>query len=152
MWVFGYGSLMWDRWETRFAAQRMIRAGLAGYRRSFNKASLVNWGTRDLPGPTLGLEPSESEKCIGCAFQFSDAARSQILGYLQQREGKSFSLEELVVQIEGEPDVFAIVPVNDRLGPTYLGARRIEDLVSLAARASGKAAVVSSMSARYAGT
>ncbi len=51
MWVFGYGSLMWDQWEQQFGGIRVDRAALVNYRRSFNKASTGNWGTQDLPAP-----------------------------------------------------------------------------------------------------
>lgn len=39
MWVFGYGSLMWDGWEQEFGCLRRCVAVLKGYRRTFNKAS-----------------------------------------------------------------------------------------------------------------
>jgi cation transport regulator ChaC len=38
MWVFGYGSLMWDHWETQFGCLRSLVADLPGYQRVFNKA------------------------------------------------------------------------------------------------------------------
>ncbi|RVQ67534.1 hypothetical protein EKN06_06125 [Croceicoccus ponticola] len=44
MWVFGYGSLMWDNWQTSYGGANGVLATLKGYERSFNKASKVNWG------------------------------------------------------------------------------------------------------------
>jgi cation transport regulator ChaC len=46
MWVFGYGSLMWDGWEQALGGQRADGAVLPDYRRSFNKKSTRNWGRR----------------------------------------------------------------------------------------------------------
>ena len=56
MWVFGYGSLMWGSWETKFQGTNQGKARLRGYHRAFNKKSTRNWGMRDAPCPTLGLE------------------------------------------------------------------------------------------------
>ena len=56
VWVFVYGSLMWHSWETQFQGTCKGKAILKGYHRSFNKKSTRNWGTRDAPFPTLGLE------------------------------------------------------------------------------------------------
>ena len=72
MWVFGYGSLMWDGWEKAFGGIRIDQAVLNGFHRSFNKNSVKNWGTRSVPCPTLGLEPAEGDQCVGTAFEFSD--------------------------------------------------------------------------------
>ena len=55
MWVFGYGSLMWDGWQTEHGCIRMVKATLRGYRRAFNKASVRNWGTRERPAPTVNI-------------------------------------------------------------------------------------------------
>jgi hypothetical protein len=46
VWVFSYGSLMCDGWETSWGCQHRSIATLAGFRRIFNKGSVVNWGTK----------------------------------------------------------------------------------------------------------
>ena len=78
MWVFGYGSLMWDGWERDFGGSRTDRAVLSGYRRSFNKKSVSNWGTSKSPGPTLGLEPDAAGECIRMVFEIPDAQRRAV--------------------------------------------------------------------------
>jgi cation transport protein ChaC len=49
MWVFGYGSLMWDGWQTKHACIRRVPAELDGYSRAFNKASVRYWGSKNHP-------------------------------------------------------------------------------------------------------
>jgi len=65
MWIFGYGSLMGDGWEEAFGCLRRTIAVLDGYRRTFNKASTKNWGSKEAPCPTLGLEEIEGGVCKG---------------------------------------------------------------------------------------
>ena len=55
MWVFTYGSLMFEGWERAGGYAVRTKAELQGYSRVFNKASLRNWGTRQFPCPTLNL-------------------------------------------------------------------------------------------------
>ena len=55
VWVFGYDSLMWDNWETGHGCLRHVVAVFPGFRRTFNKASVNHWGTKDKPCPTFNL-------------------------------------------------------------------------------------------------
>jgi glutathione-specific gamma-glutamylcyclotransferase len=60
MWVFGYGSLVWDSWSERFGCLRRVTAELPGFRRSFDKGSVRNWGSRqEREGKGFGLQPVE---------------------------------------------------------------------------------------------
>ena len=59
MWVFAYGSLMWDDWEKEFSGRRQDGVVLNHFKRAFTKKSLLNWGTRERPCPTLGLADME---------------------------------------------------------------------------------------------
>lgn len=87
MWIFGYGSLMWDGWEATFNCIRRERAVLAGYARSFTKASIKNWGTKSAPGPTLRVIADPKSECHGVAFEFDDRRSHHALAYLRKREG-----------------------------------------------------------------
>src|SRR5262245_52821166 len=108
MWVFGYGSLMWDGWEVDARGTRFDGAVLSGYRRAFNKKSVENWGTSEAPGPTLGLEPGDAASCTGTAFEFPDTQRAAIEGLLRRREGRSFSLVALPVRLPDGREVQAL--------------------------------------------
>jgi cation transport protein ChaC len=139
MWVFGYGSLMWDGWETALQGTRTDHAVLSGYRRSFNKKSTERWGTPNRPGPTLGLEPDGAAHCTGTAFEFPEARRAAVLDTLRSREGESFTLPELSVTLPDGRTVQAVTPVNDRSKRTYIGKASLGDRVAMARVAEGGA-------------
>src|ERR1700730_4305517 len=97
MWVFGYGSLMWDGWEAAYNCVRREPAELAGYCRTFNKASTRNWGTKACPGATLNLTKAEGKVCCGIAFRFPEKSRDVVVTELRKREGSAFDLRELSI-------------------------------------------------------
>ena len=101
MWVFGYGSLVWEGWEVKFAGKGYERARLDNYHRSFNKKSTRNWGTPQNPGPTLGLEPQQGSQCVGTAFKFPHEQCQEIKAFLREREGPSYELKSLTVPVVG---------------------------------------------------
>ncbi len=137
MWVFGYGSLMWDEWEKKFDGTRHDNSIILNYHRDFNKKSIVNWGTRQNPGPTLGLDVETGSECIGCAFEFPDEKREQILEYLKGREGESFSLSEMDVILENGASVKAFTPINSHTSHTYIGTLNINQRAQMAKHAIG---------------
>lgn len=139
MWIFGYGSLMWDSWELSFGCLRKEEAELQSFRRDFNKASVFRWGSRAAPGPTLGIEPDEHACCIGVAFEFSDDPSDEILRYLKKRESSDFSLEEGTVHLRDGTLATAKIPTNDRHARTYIGDKSIAERAGMARVAAGKA-------------
>ncbi len=81
LWVFGYGSLMWD---PGFEFQCMRPAMLYGYHRAFCVWSHHYRGTVARPGLVLGLSPGGS--CRGLAFRVSADHRDAVVDYLYRRE------------------------------------------------------------------
>jgi cation transport protein ChaC len=92
MWVFGYGSLMWDGWQAEHRCLRTVKATLLRYRRAFNKASVKNWGSRERAGPTLNIIEDPAGSCVGFAFEFPDEQRREVMAALVAREGRNFEL------------------------------------------------------------
>ena len=111
MWIFGYGSLMGDGWEMKLGCLRHCVATLGGYRRTFNKPSTTNRGTKEFPCPTLNLEKDEAAVCRGVAFEFSDDRQDEVRNYLHDREGKAFPLEPVMIRLEDDVEVQAHVPL-----------------------------------------
>lgn len=135
MWVFGYGALMWDSWETKHGCTRRVLADLPGYCRRFDKASVRNWGTKAIPGPTLNLSKLDTGVCRGMAFQFPDAQKLKILFYLNEREGKAFPLYEVVVRLEDQSKVSALVPIYN--GKNVIEGKTAKELAAMVLAASG---------------
>ncbi|MFC1740112.1 gamma-glutamylcyclotransferase [Pseudomonadota bacterium] len=138
MYVFGYGSLMVDGWEHKFSGMKHAGATLRNYRRSFNKSSTSNWGTRSKPCPTLGLEPKEGAECIGCVLEFADSSKSDVMTYLRGREGKSFSFEIVEVMLADGSEISAVTSVNDLSAKSYMGDLSVAERQALVRDAEGK--------------
>jgi len=81
MWIFGYGSLMWD---PGFEFEERQPALLHGYHRAFCLHSIRYRGTPERPGLVLGLAPGGS--CKGRAFRVAASNIEAVIEYLHERE------------------------------------------------------------------
>lgn len=136
MYVFTYGSLMWDGWEEAFGCTSKEVATLAGYRRDFSKASIRNWGTPQNPAPTLGLCASQNSECVGMVFEFPELQRDRVWRELSYREA-GFALEEKQVVLASGSRAAAVVAVNDPTTDSFIGDRPLEDRARQARTARG---------------
>lgn len=135
MWVFGYGSLMWDGWEQKLGCLRRPEADLNGYCRIFNKASVRNWGSKMTPGPTLNLQASPGGSCRGIAFEFPDDKGAAVMDALKDREG-GFDLNPLPVRLTDGTPVAAITPIYS--GKNIITGKSLDEIVAMIAAARGK--------------
>ncbi len=81
LWVFAYGSLMW---QPGFPFLEARRARLEGYARAFCIYSLHYRGTERRPGLVLGLKRGGT--CEGVAFRVADDEAARVRAYLHARE------------------------------------------------------------------
>jgi cation transport protein ChaC len=86
VWVFGYGSPMWD---PGFPHVEMQPALLRGYHRALCIYSRFHRGTLERPGLVLGLDRGGS--CRGMAFRVGGGNARAVLGYLDERELVSYA-------------------------------------------------------------
>jgi cation transport protein ChaC len=135
MWIFGYGSLMWDDWETKKLSSRRAIATLLKFRRAFNKASVKNWGDRVNPGPTLQVVPDPTGQLKGVAFEFPDEQSSNVLKAVKEREGPNFELRELEVVLDDGNRVKALVPIYT--GRFVIPNKSMAELAAMAKIAKG---------------
>jgi glutathione-specific gamma-glutamylcyclotransferase len=96
MWVFGYGSLLWN---PGFAFTTAKLVSLDGYRRSFCMSSIHHRGTRENPGLVLALGSSEGFSCKGVAFHVKEPEQQSTLDYLRERELISSAYLEAEVKV-----------------------------------------------------
>ena len=126
---------MWDNWESGYGCSRKSIALLNGYRRTFNKASTHNRGTKKAPCPTLNLEKEAAGTCKGMAFEFPDERGRDVLGYLEKREGADFQLEPHSVRLDDDTDVQAHVPVYH--GKNLISSAGLKEKAAMVRNATG---------------
>lgn len=83
MWVFGYGSLLWN---PGFEIAEQAVARLDGWHRSFCMRSIHHRGTEEKPGLVLALDAEEGAHCQGLALKVAEGQEAQTLEYLRERE------------------------------------------------------------------
>jgi cation transport protein ChaC len=136
LWVFAYGSLMWN---PCFEAAERRRGSLKGYRRRFNFWTMVARGTRTRPGLGLGLEPDPAATCVGIAYRIGEARADQDSHALWKREMYSGVYRPTWVAVETDRGlVDAITFVLDPSHPQYAGELNRAERAAIIAAATGK--------------
>ncbi len=140
LWIFGYGSLLWD---PGFAWSDRRLARLDGFRRSFCMRSIHHRGTVSRPGLVLALDAAPDTEpdahCTGIAFELAPQIAEETLEYLRARELISAAYLETVQQIVLDCGrlVPAVVYVIDRAHDQYCGALPLEEQARIIAVAHG---------------
>lgn len=139
MWVFGYGSLIWNPGFP--VAERQI-ARLHGWHRRFCMWSIHHRGTVDAPGLVLALDQAcagEDAVCAGVAFRVPPGAEGATLAYLRERELVSSAYLEMTlpVHLADGRGVAALVYVINRDHEQYCGDLSAEEQAQIIARATG---------------
>lgn len=136
MWVFGYGSLLWNP-GFEFADKQV--ATLNDYHRSFCMRSIHHRGTDEAPGLVLALDAKSGATCDGLAFEVEAKNAAQVLNYLRERELISSAYLEIVLPItlrDGR-QVEAVTYVIDPDHVQYCGDLSLEEQAGIIATAVG---------------
>lgn len=83
LWVFGYGSLLWN---PGFTPKAKVKACLHDYHRSFCMLSIHHRGSEEDPGLVLALDTRAGGQCTGVAFQVAEEEEADVLAMLRERE------------------------------------------------------------------
>lgn len=133
LWLFAYGSLIWN---PEFAFVRAAPATLYGYHRAFCLHSTQYRGTPESPGLVLGLDRGGS--CRGVAFLIAESEVSTVLEALWAREMNDLVYHPRVVSVDAEGSrVDALTFVADREHAHYAGRLDVEQIARTIAESSG---------------
>jgi glutathione-specific gamma-glutamylcyclotransferase len=127
VWIFGYGSLMWNPGFAYAEAQAGL---LRGYHRAFCVYSSRYRGTPERPGLVLGLDRGGA--CKGIVFRVPAIDVAPALHYLWEREmgNRTYHLREVAVQVPASV-VMARAFVVDRRHKNYAGRLSLEETARL---------------------
>lgn len=136
LWVFGYGSLMWN---PGFEVAETSLARLDGYHRSFCMWSIHHRGTPEQPGLVLALDEAEGAGCTGLALKVPDDQRDETLEYLRAREliSSAYLEQRLALTLQDGRGVEAVCFVVDRTHEQYCGDLSLERQAEVIASAIG---------------
>ncbi|MFY0310411.1 gamma-glutamylcyclotransferase [Leisingera sp. D0M16] len=136
MWVFGYGSLLWN---PGFPVARREVAVLHGYARSFCMTSIHHRGTEDHPGLVLALDAVEGAHCKGLALSVETGHEEQTLTELREREliSSAYLERDLEVELADGTMVTAVTYVIDPHHVQYCGGLSLEEQAQMIAHAVG---------------
>jgi cation transport protein ChaC len=136
LWVFGYGSLMW---QPGFDYEERRHAVLKGLHRSLCVYSHVHRGTPQRPGLVMGLDRGGS--CRGVAFRIREDRWEEVLAYLRAREQVTMVYKEAWRRIRLDGDglmVSAMTYVVDRSHQQYAGKLSLEAQLAHILQAEGR--------------
>ena len=133
IWIFGYGSLMWD---PRFPYTEVQPALLRGYHRALCIYSRVHRGTLKHPGLVVGLDRGGS--CRGRALRVEGSQARSVIGYLDERELVAYAYKRVKATIElPSRSVTAFTYFADRKHSQYAGDLGVERCVEMVAQGVG---------------
>lgn len=133
LWIFGYGSLMW---EPGFPYLRSCPALVRGYHRRICIYSRRWRGTTEHPGLVLGLDRGGA--CHGMAFLVAAERVAATLAELWQREMTTgVYIPRLVKARLPHATIEALAFVADRKHHNYAGRLTLEEMAQLVAHRSG---------------
>ncbi|EEC77366.1 hypothetical protein OsI_16082 [Oryza sativa Indica Group] len=133
MWVFGYGSLVWN---PGFAHDARLVGFVRDYRRVFYQGSTDHRGTPEFPGRTVTLEHQPGATCWGVAYKISTEQDKQTaLEHLEVREKQYDEKIYLDLYTDSSPKTPAVKNVmvylattNKQSNQNYLGPAPLEEM------------------------
>ncbi|PWC22394.1 gamma-glutamylcyclotransferase [Brenneria roseae subsp. roseae] len=134
VWVFGYGSLMWN---PVFDPEEACLATLHGWHRAFCLRLTAGRGTVSQPGRMLALKPGG--QTTGLAFRLPETSLREDLELLWKREMLTGCYRPLWCELhqQNSDTVTALVFVSEPAHPLIEQDTCIQKIAPLIARASG---------------
>ncbi len=134
LWIYAYGSLMWDP-AVHFEEVR--RARLPGHQRRFTFRTHIGRGSPDCPGLMLSIEPRPGT-CEGLAFRVAAAQAECESALLWRREMlRGAYTPRLLPMATPQGDIMALVFVSNPEHPDHVGELPLAETARTIARAEG---------------
>jgi len=137
LWVFGYGSLLWN---PEFEVAEQQRATLLGYHRAFSMRSIHHRGTQKDQGLVLALDKSDGAVCEGVALRAASGTEEATLAGLRERELVASAYYEDMVDLtlsDGQRvEALAYIIKPDHV--QYAGGLPLEEQAQIIASAVGE--------------
>jgi len=136
LWVFAYGSLMWD---PGFPHEAILPAEIDGYARAFCVRSRGHRGTPEQPGLVVGLTPGG--QCRGLLILAEERHKPSILDYLWRREmdlADGYRPHQVSARLDDGRRIEALTFVADLAHEAYAGLLPIEEAARRIAAAHGQ--------------
>jgi len=136
LWVFGYGSLMWN---PGFPHEAILPAWVEGYARAFCVRSSGHRGTPERPGLVVGLTPGG--RCRGLLIQAQERHKASILDYLWRREmdlADGYVPRRVAARLDDGREIEALTFVVDLRHAAYAGTLSIDETARRIAAAEGQ--------------
>ena len=136
MWVFGFGSLVWNP-GFPYAEARV--GEVRGFARRFCVYTHDHRGTWDCPGLVLGLVPAEGNVCHGMGFRVAPGREAEVQAYLDQRELGDSVYERAWLPIQvGDREETALTYVADPEHPRCRTDFSAPEAAAIIRRAAGR--------------
>ena len=137
IWIFAYGSLMWN---PAFEYERRCKAELHGLNRALCVTSIHHRGTPQRPGLVLGLDTGG--KCTGIAYEVHGEKADKTIKYLRAREQVTRVYREITRPItlldDERREVRSLIYAIDRDHAQYAGRLPFERQVQMVMGGVGK--------------
>ncbi len=134
IWIFGYGSLIWN--PTVEVCEKQL-GRIYGHHRRYCLRTKIGRGTPALPGLILGLKPGGS--CAGQALKVDKSIAVGELDLLWQREmiNSSYTPKIVKVHLNNGQKTNAVTFVIDPHSPSYSGHLSMQEKAEIISAASG---------------
>ncbi|MCK0141766.1 gamma-glutamylcyclotransferase [Aliiroseovarius sp. F20344] len=137
LWVFGYGSLMWN---PGFDHDEAVVATLPEYHRSFCMRSIHHRGTEEHPGLVLALDELAGAHCQGLAFRARAGTYDKTMADLRERElvSSAYLEKQLTINLQDGRRVQAVTYVIDPDHVQYCQIELVEQARIIASAIGGR--------------
>ena len=135
VWLFGYGSLIWN---PVIDISERFTGRIYGYHRRYCLKTKIGRGTPEKPGLVLGLDHGGS--CLGQALRICDSRKAtDELDLLWRREmlNRSYLPKSITVHTKTGRRIQAITFVMNHQSPSYVADLSLDDKARMIAEAQG---------------